>query len=203
MRGGSAKPIIILPGQEKPDDSSRAPRRQFGYKSLFQPPCVRSTVRCVLRHSKRRGSTVVIYGRFDRDRPWHAARSVTSDFRVEALMSSDSVPDDVRELIRRHIDSVTQLETLLFLRAHSSKHWSVASIAGRLYAPEPEIECALAGLCGQGFLAHECDGYRYECSDELRLIVDRLAGTYARHLVPLTNFIHANSRDYRTFLSAP
>jgi hypothetical protein len=134
---------------------------------------------------------------------WHTEPSATSDFRIEASMSNDSVPDDIRDMIGRHIDSVIQLETLLFLRAHSRENWKVASIAERLYAPEPEIECALAGLCEHGFIAREYDGYRYECSDEHRLTVDRLAGAYARHLVPLTNFIHAKSRDHRTSLSAP
>jgi len=116
---------------------------------------------------------------------------------------SDPVPDDIRNLIKQHIDSVTQLETLLFLRANPNENWRIASIAERLYAPEPEIGCALAGLCEQGFLAREDDSYRYECSGEHRLIVDRLAGAYSRHLVPLTNFIHAKSRNCRTYFSAP
>lgn len=116
---------------------------------------------------------------------------------------SDPVPDDVRNLIRQHIDSVTQLETLLFLRANPNENWKVASIAERLYAPEPEIGYALARLCEQGFLARENDSYRYECSGEHRLIVDRLARAYSRHLVPLTNFIHGKSRDCRRFFSVP
>jgi hypothetical protein len=114
-------------------------------------------------------------------------------------MTSDPVPGDIRDLIRRHIDSVIQIETLLFLRAYAGENWNVASIAERLYAPEPEIGCALAGLCEQGFLARDNDDYRYECSGEHQQIADRLAGAYSRHLIPLTNFIHAQSRDCRTF----
>ena len=40
----------------------------------------------------------------------------------------------VRDLIVRHIDSVVQLEALLFLHARSSAKWDVASMAKRLYA---------------------------------------------------------------------
>ena len=38
-------------------------------------------------------------------------------------MSDEPVPDDVRELILRHIDLVTQLEALLFFRARPGESW--------------------------------------------------------------------------------
>jgi hypothetical protein len=50
-------------------------------------------------------------------------------------MSEELMPEEVRNLIMRHIDSVAQLEALLFLHARSSEQWDVATVAKRLYAP--------------------------------------------------------------------
>ena len=117
-------------------------------------------------------------------------------------MSDESVPDDVRDLILRHIDSVAQLEALLLLRAHPADAWTAASTAKRLYAPEGEIVRALSRLCVDGFLIREQETYRYECSVEKRERVDRLAEAYSRHLIPVTNLIHAKPRNIRQFSDA-
>ena len=117
-------------------------------------------------------------------------------------MSNELVPDDVRDLILRHIDSVAQLEALLLLRAHPADWWSASSIARRLYAPEGEVVRALAQLCADGFLIRERGAYRYECPAEKRERIDRLAETYSRHLIPVTNMIHAKPRNIRQFSDA-
>jgi hypothetical protein len=117
-------------------------------------------------------------------------------------MPSDTVPDDVRNLILRHLDSVAQLEALLLLRAHPADWWPADTTAGRLYASEGEIVRALARLCADGFLVREKDSYRYECSVEKRASVDRLAEAYSRHLIPVTNLIHAKPRNIRQFSDA-
>jgi hypothetical protein len=117
-------------------------------------------------------------------------------------MSYEPIPNDVRDLIQRHIDSVAQLEALLFLRSRPSEALPAATIARRLYAPEVELARSLAQLAQDGFLVRESDAYRYYCSDEKRLKVDRLADTYSRHLIPITNLIHAKPRNIRQFSDA-
>jgi hypothetical protein len=117
-------------------------------------------------------------------------------------MSFEPVPDDIKDLIQRHIDSVAQLEALLFLRNHSTDSWALATIAGRLYAPEEEIARALVQLSEDGFVRREREGYRFECSEDQRKRVDRLAQAYARHLIPITNLIHAKPRNIRQFSDA-
>jgi hypothetical protein len=117
-------------------------------------------------------------------------------------MSYEPIPDDIRDLIQRHVDSVAQLEALLFLRARPSERLAVATIASRLYAPEVELARSLAQLAKDGFLVRENDEYSYECSDENRLRVDRLAEAYSRHLIPITNLIHAKPRNIRRFSDA-
>jgi hypothetical protein len=76
-------------------------------------------------------------------------------------------------------------------------------VAKRLYANEAEIAEALALLCADGLLSCTEDIYRYECATpELRARVDRLAEVYARHLIPVTNMIHAKPRRIRQFADA-
>jgi len=117
-------------------------------------------------------------------------------------MSYEPIPDDIRDLIQRHIDSVAQLEALLFLRAHPANSWGVATIAAKLYAPEQEIARALAHLFADGFLTRDNDSYRYECPEPLRTRIDRLAEAYSRQLIPITNLIHAKPRNIRQFSDA-
>jgi hypothetical protein len=71
----------------------------------------------------------------------------------------------------RHIESVAQLEALLFLQARPSERWNVASVAARLYAPFADMAAALAGarlrwILGQGRRALSLCSYfgsRHRC----------------------------------------
>ncbi|WP_291868603.1 hypothetical protein [Bradyrhizobium sp.] len=117
-------------------------------------------------------------------------------------MPDELVPDVVLDLIQRHIDSVAQLEALLLLRANPADSWTASLIARRLYAPEDDIVRALALLCADGFLTRDHDTYRYECSVEKRERVNRLAEVYSRHLILVTNLIHAKPRNIRQFSDA-
>jgi len=117
-------------------------------------------------------------------------------------MPQELLPDDIRDMVLGHIDSVAQLEALLFLREHASEWWAVAVIAQRLYASEGEIASSLARLNADGFTARNGDTYRYECSTAHDHKVTRLAAAYARQLIPITNLIHAKPRNIRKFSDA-
>ena len=117
-------------------------------------------------------------------------------------MSQELLSDDVKDLIRRHIDSVAQLEALLFLRARPGELWDAATTAIRLYAPADGMARSLDRLHTDGFLQRDGDRYRYECSDELRRRVDRLAAAYVSHLISVTNLIHSKPKDIREFSDA-
>jgi hypothetical protein len=118
------------------------------------------------------------------------------------MMADGLVPNDVLEFIRRHIDSVAQLEALLLLRANANEEWDAAKAAKRLYTTEQDIADVLARLCADGFLVCKDNVYRYECAPEQRQKVDRLASVYSRHLIPVTNVIHARPRRIREFADA-
>jgi hypothetical protein len=117
-------------------------------------------------------------------------------------MSEEPLSEEVRDFILRHIDTVAQLEALLFFREHSAERWDATSVAKRLYAPAGEMITSLAGLCNGGYLVREGELYRYAAGSEVEPKVQALAKAYARQLIPITNLIHSKPRNIRAFSDA-
>jgi hypothetical protein len=118
-------------------------------------------------------------------------------------MTDESIPADIRDFIMRHVDSVTQLEALLLLRANPAETWSLSTAAKRLYTSEHEVAEVLALLCQDGLVSASEGGYRYHgATPEQRDLVERLARIYSRQLIPVTNVIHAKPRRIRQFADA-
>jgi len=118
-------------------------------------------------------------------------------------MAQANVPRQSRRFIAKHIDSIAALEALLLLRAAPHETWEISRVASRLYITEAETTQVLDRLCRDGLLVCNDRGYRYECkTNELQRAVDELSGLYARHLIPITNMIHAKSRRIREFADA-
>lgn len=112
------------------------------------------------------------------------------------------MPEEVRDLIMKHIDSVAQLEALLFLHARPAEQWEMAAIAKRLYAPPGDMTAALAGLVGDGFVTRIDERYCWVRNSGHAAAVAALADAYDRHLVPITNLIHSKPRHIRAFSDA-
>jgi predicted transcriptional regulator len=110
-------------------------------------------------------------------------------------MADDLIPDDVKEFILEILDSVAQLEGLLLLRGNPEAGWKVEELAKRLYIDREQAAKILEHLCTQGLLIVKKAGsttYHYQPeSSELRQMVERLAETYSKYLVPVTNLIHS------------
>jgi hypothetical protein len=114
-------------------------------------------------------------------------------------MAEHVIPADIRQFILNRIDSIAQLEALLLLRSDPRMEWSVEVVAQRLYISEHETALILVRLCAEGFLiAHNSQSSSYQyfpSSSRLKEIVDRLADSYSKHLVPVTNLIHGKSKN--------
>jgi len=114
-------------------------------------------------------------------------------------MTSNPIPEDVRQFILDKIDSVAQLEALLLLRANPSDDWDAAAVAKRLYVDEPQAGSALNRSLEEKLLftpSAEPRRYRYQPeSPELGRMIDRVAEIYSKHLVPVTNLIHAKPKS--------
>jgi len=108
-------------------------------------------------------------------------------------MARESIPDDVRRLILTSIISVPHLEAMLLLRNEPNQAWDSKRLAQRLYISEKGAGELLSELCAAGFAVPtepETSTYQYHPrSEELREMIDRLAETYTKNLVEVTNLI--------------
>jgi hypothetical protein len=67
----------------------------------------------------------------------------------------DPLPDDVRQFLEAHIDSIEQLELLRVLGDDPSREWKVHEIAARVQAAAELAEAHVAALHGRGLLLRE------------------------------------------------
>ena len=118
-------------------------------------------------------------------------------------MTDDPIPAELRDFILRYIDSVAHLEALLLLRASPDTAWEAAAVAARLYSSAEQAGEVLAQLCDERLLTCENGLYRYRGQPAEHLaMIDRLADSYAKQLIPITNLIHGKPRRIRQFADA-
>ena len=117
-------------------------------------------------------------------------------------MSVDPISEDIREYITRHVDSIAQLEALLLLRSQPNESWDLLKLAQRLYISEPEVSHALAHLIDARVVSVNDRIFAYEPAPDIRDIVERVADTYRRHLIPVTDLIHSKPSRIHQFADA-
>ena len=112
-------------------------------------------------------------------------------------MAREPIPEDVRRFILTSITSVPHLEALLLLRYASDQPWDSTTMAQKLYISGNAATELLDDLRAARFVVVielEARFYRYHPgSDDLRQMVDRLAETYSKNLVEVTNIIHSKT----------
>ena len=116
-------------------------------------------------------------------------------------MSTENIPEDVQEFILKYINSIAQLEALLLLCRDPDTAWDVGSMAKRLYTAEGETIEVLTQLGADGLVIQNQGTYRFNRADWQDLVA-RVAETYAKQLIPITNIIHAKPRRIREFADA-
>ena len=111
---------------------------------------------------------------------------------------SKVIPEEVVLFITERIETVAELEGLLILRQDPSHSWNPQSLATRLYISEEQSGAVLHALSQNGLamvVEGETQQYRYgPKSGELDHLVVRIAEIYSRHIVPVTNLIHAKAK---------
>jgi hypothetical protein len=113
-------------------------------------------------------------------------------------MSCAEIPDDVRALLRDHIESYEQLEVLLLLRREVGKTWAAERISGRLGISPALAADALAALRSSRLVvAHEDEPetrYVYAPGKaSLVETVNRLASDYASARIEIVKLMSANA----------
>jgi hypothetical protein len=139
------------------------------------------------------------------DERWHLRAGANSNSR--AMLGSDGMNEPIssalREFILDHIESVADLEGLLLLRRENARQWDVPAVAKALYVAEPIAANVLTRLQTLGLLTFEGGFYSYAPKTaDLRMMVDSLADTYGRALIPVTHLVHNNPRRLRRFADA-
>jgi len=118
-------------------------------------------------------------------------------------MPDNPVPPEVRLFIFDCIESVAHLEALLLLKDTPEQDWDVPSLARRLYIGHAEATAILEHLTTCELAERSGSGFRYHTRDaERRRLIDALAESHARYLVPLTRLIHEKASGIRKFADA-
>lgn len=118
-------------------------------------------------------------------------------------MADPYVPDAIRELIIKRIDSIAQIEALLLMRSSSQEQWSAAQIASRLYISETDAADALDRLCATDLLRSGDGTYQLAgIPPQQAALIDQLLAVYRQHLIPVTNLVHSKSRQIGSFADA-
>lgn len=108
-------------------------------------------------------------------------------------MTKIPVPDEVRRFILTSVPSVPYLEALLLLRSQPHVLWDAQALARRLYVPEIQGLELLQALAASGIAERDEQGRFFfsPTSDDMRVLLDRLADTYTSDLVGVTDLIHS------------
>ena len=118
-------------------------------------------------------------------------------------MTEEGVPVEIRDFLLACIDSVAELEALLLMRGSPDQDWDVFALARRLYVAEAEAAKILSNLSACELIQKRGESFRYHARDPERgQLADRLAQTYARYLVPVTQIIHDKGTGIRKFADA-
>lgn len=118
-------------------------------------------------------------------------------------MTDAAISPDLRAFILRYLDSIAHLECLILIRAAPEDVWSAAAMAQRLYISERQADDVLGRLSDDGLISRRDDGFLYgEHDEQMARLIDELADTHARHLIPVTNLIHGKPRRIREFADA-
>ena len=118
-------------------------------------------------------------------------------------MTEDTIPLEVREFLLECVDTVAQLEALLLLRESPQREWDIPSLARRLYIGEAEARSILSSLMACGLVRSDGSTFCYQPQEPIRQsLVESVALTYARCLVPVTRLIHDKASGVRKFADA-
>ena len=116
------------------------------------------------------------------------------------------VSDDVRRFVLTSIPSVPHLEALVLFQRSPDVRRDATALARALYLPAARTAVVLADLHAIGLLVPDGDagGYRYRPhTEELAVLVDRLAVAYAADVVGIARLIHdAAARNAQRFADA-
>ena len=114
-------------------------------------------------------------------------------------MPSADVPPDVARFLAAHVDSVADLEILLYLRAHPLVEWDGRALADLLGMPRDTADAILLKLHESGIARNgeqSTQLYRYApLSAATETVIDQLAAVCDQHKFAVVAQILANQAN--------
>jgi hypothetical protein len=168
----------------------------------MRQPAGRPTLATLAPQKKRCGNDCTRYATANNDNPLSSRVHQQRGF----MEYRDSFPEDVQRFILLGIPSVPYLEALLLMRGDPARTWTCPELARRLYLTEKAASTVLAELAAAGVTIRAVDGMAGVAHDavryapqtpELQEMIDRLAETYPRHIVAVSELIHSRGRQSR------
>jgi hypothetical protein len=100
-------------------------------------------------------------------------------------MNENDVPDDIKNFILQHIDSIEQLTILLLLYADPKREWTSRSIENHLRSSAASVGKRLSDLYSRGILAKpnsDEDRHLYSPkTEEMAARIEKLAAFHAKY----------------------
>lgn len=122
------------------------------------------------------------------------------------VLGIDDIPNDVQQFIFDFIDSVEQLEVLIFLRTHPQASWTAQQISDEFRSNPASIERRLALLHAACLIEQEkgmLDRFRYHPSPRgTDVTVEKLTSEYKTRRQSLLQLIFSPLKKGRTFANA-
>ena len=118
-------------------------------------------------------------------------------------MADELISPDVREFILTYIDSIGSTRGADPSGQPAGEALDHLRVAAQLYIDESHAKPVLDRLCDDDLL--DCGDAFFWFNGEpagQREIVEKLASLYARHLIPVTNLVHAKPSGARAFAAA-
>lgn len=116
-------------------------------------------------------------------------------------MDSSGISDNLKRFVWLYIDSVEQLEVLLFLRKHDEQTWNAKTISTQLRTNRASVAKRLAALERSGLLFASLSGdensYQYRPQKpELVALVDELEHCNTERRFTLIELIFSKPKDH-------
>lgn len=106
-------------------------------------------------------------------------------------MQTGEIPPEIVRFISAHVDTVPQLEALLLLWESFPREWAVEEIAARVYVNKATASRITGDLHRRGLIDITEQRLRFAAESAAAPLVTQLAQTYRKHLIQVTELIHA------------
>jgi hypothetical protein len=117
---------------------------------------------------------------------------------------TEGIPGPVRDFLLAHVDSIEQLEVLLFLAARPTSSFTTVEVSDELRTAPSSAANRLAGLRNHRLVeVLPGDRHRIRADPELTALLQQVADTYRERRVAVVTLIYSRPSDVvRVFADA-